>query len=302
MDAISAALVRLLFWTMRCLPVRVCGALGACLGRLGFYIDARHRKVALRNLARVCPERDRSWRRRVARESFAELGRTAFELPHVFLRSKKFLLSRVVVEGEETFRSAMEEGNGVFLCACHHGNWELGALMFSLLGYDSTIIYRPLRQKSLENYLKQCRQRFNATMQSRHEGLRWLPRTLSRGESVAVMIDQHQANGIPIPFIGHLASTTTLPAALSIKQGIPIFGVAIRRMGRDFRFRLCFWPVMFPEASGNRDADVYHMMQNINHDFEAIIHERPELWLWSHRRWRILEQDHRISEVVYGTP
>jgi len=302
MQLLQAILIRTVFWCVRLLPVRLAGAIGAGLGRLAYYLDARHRSVTLRNLARIYPQHDRRWRQSKARESFAELGRTTFELPHVFLRSKSFLLSRIQIDGEQAFREAMQEGHGVFLAACHHSNWEMGALMFSLLGYKSTIIYKPLRQAPLESYLKRCRERFGACMRSRLDGLRWLPKALKDGASIAVMIDQHQSNGVPIPFLGHLANTTTLPAAFAFKYGTPVFGVALHRLGKGFHFRLQFWPIPTPEASGDKSADHYHLMHDISQSFGPIIRTRPELWLWSHRRWRVLEQEKQLYEVVHGTP
>jgi len=291
----------MLFWLIRLLPVRLAGAIGAGVGRTAFYLIARHRNIALNNLKRVYPDRDESWRRRIARESFAELGRTMFELPHVFLRSKDFLLSRVEVEGEEPFRLAMEQKKGVFLNACHHSNWELGALMFSLLGYDSNIIYRPVKNDELENFLKQCRERFGCTMQSRFDGLRWLPKTLNRGGSIAVMVDQHMSQGIEVPFLGHMSSTTALPATFAIRNGTPLFGVAIERIGRGFRFKLKFWPIEVPELTGDKEFDTRNTMQQITASFDEAIHSRPELWLWIHRRWLMLEEiEQAQKEMAHG--
>lgn len=301
MNMMIAYAVRMLFWGMRLLPVRLAGALGAGVGRIAFSLISKHRNIALNNLKRVYPDSDLSWRRRIGRESFAELGRTMFELPHVFLRSKAFLLSRVEVEGEEPFRQAMEAKKGVFINACHHSNWELGALMLSLLGYDSNIIYRPIKNRELENYLKQCRERFGCTMQSRFDGLRWLPKTLNRGGSVAVMVDQHMSQGIEVPFLGHTSSTTALPATFAIRNQTPLFGVAIERMGRSFRFRLKFWPIKPPELTGDKEHDTQMIMGAITKSFDSIIHERPERWLWIHRRWLLLDERELKSEEVDGS-
>ena len=276
------------------------GAIGAGIGRIAFTLVSRHRLIALNNLKRVYPDKSEVWRQKVGRESFAELGRTMLELPHVFLRSKTFLLSRVEVEGEEAFRQAMEQKQGVFINACHHSNWELGALMFSLLGYDSSIIYRPIKNPELEDYLKQCRERFGCTMQSRFDGLRWLPKTLNRGGSIAVMVDQHMSQGIEVPFLGHPSSTTALPATFAIRNQTPLFGVAIKRLGRSFRFRLEFWPINPPELTGDKESDTQNIMRAITESFAPIIHERPELWLWIHRRWLLLDEQESLSEASHG--
>jgi len=301
MDKLTAIGIRLLFWCFRLLPVRLTGAIGAGVGRIAFFLISKHRNIALKNLNRIYPDSEESWRKRVGRESFAELGRTMFELPHVFLRSKEFLLSRVEVEGEELFREAMEQKNGVFINACDHSNWELGALMFSLLGYDSSIIYRPINNPGLENYLKDCRERFGAVMQWRFAGLRWLPKTLKQGGSISVMVDQHMSQGIQVPFLGHTSNTTALPATFVIRNQTPIFGVAIERLGRNFRFRLRFWPITPPTLTGDKELDTHNIMQSITESFEDTIHARPELWLWIHRRWLLLDEQEMANEVPDGT-
>jgi len=297
-----ASIVKVAFWLIRLMPVRMAGALGAGFGRAAYYVVQRHRMIALANLTRVYPHETRQWRHEKARASFAELGRTCFEFPHVFLRSKAFLLSRVDVQGEEFLRDAMNQKRGVFIAAAHHSNWELGALMFSMLGYDAHIIYRPLQNTVLEAYLKQCRERFGTTMQSRLQGLRWLPRTLKNGGAIAVMIDQHMSQGTPVPFLGHLANTTTMPAAFVLRQQTPVIGVALERKGKGFHFTLRFWRIDMPEAGEDKQANMVHVMQTICDSFAPVIHARPELWLWLHRRWLILEQDKEIAKVVFGTP
>jgi len=299
---LSDLAVRLLFWIIRLMPVRLVGAIGAGIGRVFALLDRRHRHIALRNLTRIYPERPRRWRRRMMRESFAELGRTVFELPHVYLRSREFLRSRVSVEGDKALHSALAEGNGTILVACHHSNWEFGALMLSILGLPTNIIYRRLNNPALDRFLKACRERFGAQMRDRNESLRWLPKSLKEGALAAIMIDQHLSTGTPVPFLGHLASTTLFPAIYAYKYHTPVFGVALHRIGRGFRFRLQIWPIDLPTPTGVKDADAFHAMSAMADSFSSTIHARPELWLWSHRRWLVLEQEKELANVVYGTP
>jgi len=100
--------VNCLFHFLSLLPVHLTGALGAGIGRLFYSLDKRHRHTALRNLSRIYPEKSESWRRRVARESVTEMGRTLFEMPRVFLRSRTFLLSRIDYEGVNAVRSLID--------------------------------------------------------------------------------------------------------------------------------------------------------------------------------------------------
>ncbi|MDQ6961354.1 MAG: lauroyl acyltransferase [Mariprofundaceae bacterium] len=286
MYALQLTAIRVVFFLIRCLPVRACGALGAGLGRVFYRIDKKHQKTSLDNLTLIYPEKEANWHAHIARESFAELGRTLFELPHVFLRSRSFLLSRVTIKGEAAFREAMAQQKGVFLMASHHSNWELGGLMISLLNYDSSIIHSPLRQPALEAFLSACRCRFGAQLHARKEGLRWMPKALRQGRCAAIMIDQHQVNGMSVPFLGQDAMTTTLPAAFVYKYGTPIYSVILHRHAHEFRFCLEFKEIDAPPEGDDKALSAHALMSNVNAYFSKEIYARPELWLWSHRRWR----------------
>jgi len=296
MPSLQAVLVRAMFWIIRLIPVRLAGAIGAGAGRIAFYLIRRRRDVAMNNLARVYPERSAAWHRRIARESFAEMGRTMLEIPHVFLRSKTFLQSRVQMKGKESFLAAIAAGKGAFNIFYHHSNWELCGIMYATLTPNVDGIYRAIKQPALEQFVKQCRERFGVAMHPRQEGLRWLPGALKKGHSIAVLLDQHLSIGTPVPFMGHLANTSTLPAKFVHKYGTPVFGVALHRIGRSFRFRMELWPIEMPAPSGDKDRDIYRITEQIGKTFEPAIHQRPELWLWSHQRWLWLEEQEEQEE------
>ncbi|MBF0282166.1 MAG: lysophospholipid acyltransferase family protein [Zetaproteobacteria bacterium] len=266
--------------------------MGALLGNILFYFAKRHRNIALKNLQRIYPKKSAQERRKIATASFTELGRSIFELPHVFLRPKDFLLSRIQVEGGESFRLAMQEGKGVFIAGCHLGNWEIAGLIISMLGYPIHMIYRPIKQRSIETYLRTLRERFGSTMHSRlDDGIRWLPQVLKQGEAVLVVVDQHMSQGVQVPFLGHLSNTTALPAPFILKKNTPTFGIAIERIGRGFHFRVKLWPISPPTStSTEKKENQSAIMKTICSSFDPIIHAHPEQWLWLHRRWLILDE------------
>jgi len=296
MHSILAAPLRLMFLLMRCIPARWCGAIGAGMGRLFYVLDAKHRKTTLENLAMVFPQKPENWHRRIGRESFAEVGRTIMELPHVYMRSKASLMSRIETEGSEALDRALARGHGVTMVACHHSNWELGALMVSMLGYNAHIIYRPLNQGPLEGIVKAARERFGAQLHARTASMRWLLPALKHEGVICAMVDQHMSTGEPVPFLGHPAYTTLLPASLYCKRKTPILCAALHRIDRDFRFRFSIW-----EAQLSDSSDTIHIMSDVLNNFAQMIEKRPELWLWMHKRWRVEQETIDGSKVAHGT-
>ena len=51
------------------------------------------------------------------------------------------------------------------------------------------------------------------------------------------------------------------------------------------RLRLTIYPPLALSRTGDREADVRSAMTDVNAILERWIRERPEQWLWLHRRW-----------------
>ena len=285
-----AFIVKILFYLVRFVPVRVAGAMGAGLGRIVYYFDSRHRNIAMRNLNRVYPHKSQTWKKHISRESFAELGRTTFEMPHVFLRSKQFLKSRIEFTGLDEVKAAHDDGHGVIFTACHLSNWEIGALSMSLVDFPSEQMYRAIRQQPLDAFLKQCRERFGNHLHERRENMRWLPKTLKQGESVSIMIDQHLSNGTPVVFLGHPARSTTLPSAYARRNNSALFAGMVKRIDHQFRFRIEFKRITLPEQHQDTEQDAINCTTVLHEAYAEVIDHRPELWLWIHRRWLYLDE------------
>ena len=80
-------------------------------------------------------------------------------------------------------------------------------------------------------------------------------------------------------------ATTTVAAALALKTGcvlLPTHTV----LGKDGRYRLIYDPPLDWTSTGDRRADVAAITQRLTRVIEAWVRERPDQWLWMHRRWK----------------
>ena len=68
-----------LFGAVRALPHRAARPVGAAIGAFAHRLDARHRKVALDNLAAAFPELDEASRRQIVSRCFRHFGGMAFD-------------------------------------------------------------------------------------------------------------------------------------------------------------------------------------------------------------------------------
>ena len=85
-------------------------------------------------------------------------------------------------------------------------------------------------------------------------------------------------------FFGHAAMTTPGPAQLALRFGCPLVPVRVERLG-PARFRLTCHGPLEPPAGGERQQDIADLTLAFNRLLESWIRERPQDWLWLHRRW-----------------
>jgi KDO2-lipid IV(A) lauroyltransferase len=191
-------------------------------------------------------------------------------------------------EGVEHIRKAFLKGKGVFVISGHFGNWEMVALMQGWLGYPMALVTRPLDNPLLERLLEEGRRHSGNDVISKREAVREILRTLRHGWCVALVIDQDTRGGgepVFVDFFGRPAATTASLGLLALKTGapiIPVFGVPLP----GGRYRITYHPEVQAARTGRRDADVLAITQACTGLIEQQIRERPDCWLWLHRRWK----------------
>ena len=261
-------------------------AFGRWVGRVGYLLDARHRRVALQNLELAFPKWPLAERKRIAKQSFGNIGTAAVELATSAELDRESYLTRLDFEGWENFELAERAAKGVLLMTAHIGNWEALAQAPVLRGKPVAFVARPLDNPYLEQEIRRIRERFGNRTIMKRGAARQLIRTLRGGGVTGLLIDQrvHPNEGRAYDFFGHPAYTTPLMARLSLRTGapvVPVFGIPVEGWKR---CRIVYRPPIFPESNGE-DAVDRLTMQYLRTIEEAIC-EWPELWLWAHRRWR----------------
>jgi Kdo2-lipid IVA lauroyltransferase/acyltransferase len=262
------------------MPVDAASALGGRLGRLLGPLLPGHR-VALANLALVLPELGTATRRRIVRGMWDNLGRTMAEYPHI----ATIAAERIELVGKEHFITARDDGRaGIFITA-HLANWEIPVMLSKSLGLDVAVVYREPNNPYVARLLKRLR----GTAALRQipkgpRGARGLRRLFAENGHVAMLIDQKLNDGIKVPFFGRPAMTVAAPAIFAERLDLPILPVRVERLD-GVRFRVTVLPAFPVAASGDRETDTLTTMTRLNALLETWIRERPEQWLWSHRRW-----------------
>ena len=97
-------------------------------------------------------------------------------------------------------------------------------------------------------------------------------------------MDQKLNSGIPVPFFGRDAMTAPAVATFALRYDCPVWPVRVERLA-GASFRVTVHPKLAMPEQGTREERIHAITVAINRTLEDWIRERPEQWLWLHRRW-----------------
>jgi len=257
---------------------------GHRLGAVAHALLPGKRRLALRNLARVFPEKSEVERRAIARQAFRIFGATCCEMVATERFSSADVEHRFHATGWEHLEEAVALGRGVCITSAHLGRWELGALYVPMrLGSLHTVV-RPLDNPLVSAEVERSRARFGNTLIPKQGAVRRMLSVLRAHGTLAVIVDQRvrESAGILVPFFGHPAWTSPVLAAVSLRTGAPVVPVFCTAQGsEDFRVRVL--PAILPEGEG-KEAEG-RLTERYLRVVEEEIRADPPQWLWMHRRW-----------------
>ncbi len=286
-DFVSFGLFRALRALFFVLPRRSCLSAGGAFGILAYYLDRKHRRLALTNLEKALGRSlTPAERRRLARASFHHFGRMLadnLKWTHLAAEKQKRLLR---VEGGEYIQREFEAGRGILIFSAHLGNWEVASAAISALG-PLDVVARPLDSHRLERELTCFRRSLGANVISKFQAAKPVLQALHHNRMVAILIDQNvmRSQAIFVDFFGLAAATTPGLASFHLRTGSPLISVFCYPQP-DFTYRVKIGQPLVFAPSGDFDADVLKITQRCTKIIEAEIRAHPGCWLWFHNRWK----------------
>lgn len=260
--------------------------IGHFLGRLGWRLDRRHRRIALVNLERALPELSPAERESIAKRSFENLGRLAMEI--LFLgRDAEARMSRTKIEGWEHIQAAERAGKGYFLVSGHFGNWEWVARLQGAMGYPLWMVTRPIDNPYLEGFLARRREATGNRVVHKRNATREMLKGLKEGKGIAFIIDQNmgEPGHVFVEFFGRPAATTPAMGSLAARRDVPVIPV-FAYPEEDGGYRVVYGPPVPVPQTEDRDADGLAVTAEATRRLEEAIRSSPHAWFWMHRRWR----------------
>ncbi len=207
------------------LPLRLVARAGRTAGTAAFYLDARHRRVALHNLEWCFGgEKSGAERRAIALENFRRLGENYLGAVKTAAMPADALRPHFDFAGAENILPHEAEAGpqSRVVAIGHFGNFELYARFGQFVPvFKCATTYRAFKQPALNRLLMWLREHSGCLFfERRRDGSALKAAMSDTGLLLGLLADQ-SSRGVRIPFLGRDCNTSTAPARFCAALQLP---------------------------------------------------------------------------------
>jgi Kdo2-lipid IVA lauroyltransferase/acyltransferase len=273
---------------LKAMPRGLARWVGAGIGRLGYAVLGRLRKVGIRNVEMAFPEKSDAEREQILRREYRNLGWLLAEFCQMPKYTAESASRFIRYEGLENYLKARDKGNGVLVLTGHLGAWELSSFYHSLMGMPMGMVIRRLDNPLVDSFVNRIRCLHGNRVIHKDDFARGLIASMRLGETVGILMDTNMTppQGVFVPFFGILACSASGMARVAQKTGAAVVPGFLLWDERERQYVLRFGEEIGTVNTGNAEEDSVANTAIFTVVLERYIREYPDQWLWMHRRWK----------------
>lgn len=254
-----------------------------------YYIIRYRRTVVHQNIANSFSEKSAEERKRIEKLYYKYLGDLLVETLKMISISEKSLRRHMHPTNPELVDHYFKQGRSIIAAAGHYCNWELAILGFSLLTKEKrVIVYKPLSNEQFNTYFNKIRSRYGAIMVAMKQTLRAMI-AFKKELTFSVLVSDQTPVRHEINYVTTFLNQPT-PVFLGIEKlakmmdAVVIF-YKIDRVKRGYYTYTLVPLIEQPKQTAEHEITEAHVRY-----LEQLIKDKPQYWLWSHRRWKYTQE------------
>ncbi len=270
------------------IPRKIGYRIGVFISGFKFFFSRQERKAMLGNLKCIVGE-DTPDLVKYPRYIYANFGRYLIDFFRAEKVDKDFVEKYIKIKNIHHMDDALKKGHGAIGLTAHLGNWELCAQVMGVLGYEMNAVALTHTNSKVDDFFSKQRQRKGITVIPVGVSVRKCFAALKRNEIVGILGDRDFSgeNGIYVDFFSKKMLAPRGPAVLSLRTKAAIVPAFVIRDENDDRyFHYIFEQPIYPQNTGDEDADIRTITEQYIKVIEKVIKKYPKQWFIFHEFWK----------------
>jgi KDO2-lipid IV(A) lauroyltransferase len=294
--------MKFLFWIVKgifgfinILPFRVKYILSDVLSPVLNHVVKYRKKVITENLENSFPEKNKAQIRLIIKGFYRHLTDLIFEILKLDTLTEKELFRRVTVSGEDILKTLADEKKGVVVVMSHTGNWEWTSqrVCFSGRCFEYVgVIAKEVSDPYFDQYFTDIRMKLQkgySEIIPFTQTARCLAAIRHKTSMLITIADQTpHVNQIQYrtEFLNQDSAVFLGPERISKSLNYAVVFCHVSKIGRGF-YHIDYKLV----TETPKEDQAYKITNSHVKMLEDDIRKQPEIWLWSHRRWKYKREE-----------
>lgn len=249
-----------------------------------YYVAGYRKKVVLFNLSVAFPEKSENERKQIAKKFYRNFTDNFIETIKLFSSGEKFIKKHF--KGDvQILNELYKQGKKSQVHLGHNFNWEyLNLAMAFYTPYTLLTVYMPINNKIMNRIFIKLRSKTGAVLlpanKMRTAMLPW------RGRQYLLGLAADQNPGIPskaywLNFFGRPTPFATGPEKNARANNAAVVFLNVTKIKRGYYQVHCELAALDPQTLPAMEITRQYIRY-----LEKVIRSHPEMWLWSHKRWK----------------
>lgn len=272
-------------WLVSILPYRLFYLLSDFFFFLVYHIVGYRKKVVYDNLKLVFPNKPEKEILRIRHDFFKHMCDMFMEMVKTINLSKEEVKKRYRVTNIEMVQEIEKEKSILVVCS-HFANWEWNVSINNYIQSKGYAVYQRIGNTYFDNWIKRVRERWNTTLITQQETVKTVVRNKRDGVTgiFGMVSDQspqaHRAKywtefmGIKVPIFNGAET-------MARKMDLAVVFLKVSKVKRGF-----YEAEFIPITTSGKNTKINEITDRFLRLTEQQINEKPEHYLWTHRRWK----------------
>lgn len=257
-----------------------------------YYVFEYRKSIVLENLRNSFPEKSENEIKLLSKKFFKFFCDLMLETFKTLTMSVKEAKKRCVFDPDSfnMLEDLYKQNKDIIIVLGHYGNWEFGGTSFSSqCSHQLYVIYKPLTNKYFDKLIYKMRTRWGTKLIPVKETYTEMKKIKNTGSATGFIADQTPSpdNAYWTKFLNQDTPVFWGTERIAKKLNFPVVYMTGKRLKRGY-YKI-FTEMLFEHPRKTKEGEI---SEAHTRKLEKDIIDQPEIWLWSHRRWKHKDKNH----------
>lgn len=286
-------------WILSVLPFRALYVLSDIVYFIVYKVIGYRKKTVRYNLKTAFPSKSQKERNDIERKFYHHLCDMFLEMIKSMNIKKEDLLQRYQFSNKELITQFDRAGQSSILVMGHYASYEWVFALQLSMQHPGYAVYKKIKHQQFDNLIRKIRGRWNTYMVDSRDTMRFVQRLERENKTgcygfVADQTPRYHRARYWTDFLGHELPFFTGVERIAREFGLPVLYYGVDKVKRGHykgKFTLL-------TANGSKTAEG-EITDAFAKALEKQIQSRPELYLWTHKRFKLLgKKEEVLAEII----